>query len=56
MTIVISSIKPITEVVLENGKIKRLTKKFKYEKKTPESDIRFQLQFETASMLWNTAW
>jgi hypothetical protein len=47
---VIKSIKPMIEVTLEKGKIRRFTKKFKYEKKTPERETRFQLQLETASM------
>jgi hypothetical protein len=47
----IRSINPTTEVTLENGKTSLLTKKFKYEKKTPDKEIRFQPQFDTASIL-----
>jgi hypothetical protein len=43
--------KPITEVTLENGKTRRLMKKFKYEKITPEKEIKFHPQLVTASML-----
>jgi hypothetical protein len=46
------SIKPITDVTLVNGKTKRLTKKFKYEKTTPEREIIFHPQLVTASTLW----
>ena len=31
------------EVTLEKGKIRRFTKKFKYEKKTPEREILIKL-------------
>lgn len=48
--------KPITEVTLENGKTKRLTKKFKYEKTTPDNEIKFQPHATTASMLWKMGW
>jgi len=41
----------MTEVTLEKGKIRRLTKKFKYEKTTPDKETKFQPQFETASIL-----
>jgi hypothetical protein len=44
------SINPITEVTLENGKTRRLTKKFKYDNDTPENEIKFHPQLETASM------
>jgi hypothetical protein len=44
------SINPITEVTLENGKTKRLTKKFKYEKTAPDKETRFQVQPLTASI------
>jgi len=47
---VTKSIKPIIDVTLEKGKTSRLTKKFRYEKTTPESETRFQLQLVTASM------
>lgn len=50
MTIAIISINPITEVTLEKGKTRRFTKKFKYEKDTPDKEIKFQPQFEIASM------
>lgn len=32
------------EVTLEKGKIRRLTKKFKYEKTVDESEIKFHVQ------------
>jgi hypothetical protein len=41
--------KPIIEVTLENGKTRRFTKKFKYEKKTPDKETKFQPQLVTAS-------
>jgi len=47
----IRSIKPITEVTLENGRTNLFTKKFKYEKKTPDSETKFQPQATTASIL-----
>jgi hypothetical protein len=43
--------KPTTDVALENGKINRFTKKFKYEKKIPDKEIKFQPQLVTLSML-----
>lgn len=49
MTIAIKSINPMTDVTLEKGKTNRFTKKFRYEKKTPEREIMFQLQLDTAS-------
>lgn len=48
--------KPITEVTLENGKTNRFTKKFKYEKKTPDRETMFQLQLDTASNPWKMGW
>jgi hypothetical protein len=50
MTIVNNNINPMTDVTLENGKINRLKKKFKYEKKIPDKETIFQLQLETASI------
>jgi hypothetical protein len=38
------------EVTLEKGKTRRFTKKFKYEKITPEREIKFQPQLVTASI------
>jgi hypothetical protein len=46
----IKSINPITDVTLENGKTNRLTKKFKYEKKTPDKETKFHPQLVTASI------
>lgn len=46
----IISINPITDVTLEKGNTKRLTKKFKYDKETPEKEIKFHPQLETASI------
>jgi hypothetical protein len=43
------SIKPIIEVTLEKGRTSLLTKKFKYEKKAPERETRFQPQTAIAS-------
>jgi len=45
-----SNINPIIEVTLENGKRSRFTKKFKYEKTTPESETKFHPQLATASI------
>ena len=42
--------KPIIEVTLENGITKRFTKKFKYEKMTPERETKFHPQLVTASI------
>jgi hypothetical protein len=44
------SIKPIIEVTLEKGMTSRLTKKFKYEKMTPERETKFHPQEVTASI------
>jgi hypothetical protein len=38
------------EVTLEKGITKRFTKKFKYEKITPDNETKFQPQFVTASI------
>jgi hypothetical protein len=43
-------------VTLEKGKTRRFTKKFKYDKETPEKEIKFHPQFETASMFWKIGW
>ena len=43
--------KPIIEVTLENGKINLFTKKFKYEKTTPDREMRFHPQLPTASLV-----
>jgi hypothetical protein len=37
----IKSINPITEVTLEKGNTRRLTKKFKYEKTVLDKEIKF---------------
>jgi hypothetical protein len=37
-------------VTLENGKTNLFTKKFKYEKTTPERETKFQPQLVTASI------
>jgi hypothetical protein len=47
----INNIKPMTDVTLEKGKTRRFTKKLRYEKKTPDNEIRFQPQATTASIL-----
>jgi len=52
----IININPITEVTLENGRTKRFTKKFKYDKDTPENEIKFQPQLEIASIFWKIGW
>jgi len=44
------SIKPIIEVTLEKGITNLLTKKFKYEKITPDRETKFQPQEVTASI------
>jgi len=49
----IRSMKPITDVTLENGKINLFTKKFKYEKTTPERETKFQPHANKASLLRN---
>ena len=54
--IVNTSINPIIDVTLEKGKIKRLIKMFKYEKTTPDKEIKFQPQVEIASIFWNVGW
>jgi hypothetical protein len=41
--------KPIMEVTLEKGKTNLFTKKFKYEKTTPDKETKFQPQLVTAS-------
>jgi hypothetical protein len=41
---------PIIEVTLENGKTKRFTKKFKYEKIIDDNETKFQLQLVIISM------
>jgi len=51
MIIASINIKPTTDVAVENGKTNLLTKKFKYDKKTPEKEIKFHPQFDTASIL-----
>jgi hypothetical protein len=38
-------------VTLEKGNTSRFTKKFKYEKKTPDKEIKFQPHATTASIL-----
>jgi len=48
----IKSINPIIEVTLEKGMTNLFTKKFKYEKMTPESETKFHPQEVTASMFW----
>jgi len=40
----------MTELALENGSTSLFTKKFKYDKNTPEKEIKFQPQLETASI------
>ena len=42
--------KPIIEVTLENGSIKRFTKKFKYEKIKEDNETRFHVQLVTTSI------
>jgi hypothetical protein len=44
------SMNPITDVTLENGKTSLFTKKFKYDRETPEKEIKFHPQLETASI------
>jgi len=46
----IKSMKPMIEVTLENGITNLLTKKFKYEKMTPDRETKFHPQEVTASM------
>lgn len=41
----------MTEVTLEKGKTSLLTKKFKYEKKTPDNETKFHPHATTASIL-----
>ena len=41
------------EVTLEKGNTRRFIKKFKYEKKAPERETKFQPQTATASKFWN---
>jgi len=42
----------MTDVTLENGIIRRFTKKFRYEKKTPERETRFHPHTDIASIFW----
>jgi hypothetical protein len=42
---------PIIEVTLENGKTKRFTKKFKYEKIIDDNETKFQLQLQVQLLL-----
>jgi hypothetical protein len=49
--ITLKSIKPIIEVTLEKGITRRLMKRFRYEKITPESETKFHPQLVTASIV-----
>jgi hypothetical protein len=42
--------KPIIDVTLEKGMTRRLIKKLRYEKMTPDKETRFHPQDVTASM------
>ena len=50
------SINPKIEVTLEKGNNNLLTKKFKYEKTSDESEIKFQVQFVIISIFWKLGW
>jgi hypothetical protein len=42
----------MTDVTLEKGNTNLLTKKFKYEKNTPDNETKFHPQATIASILW----